>query len=385
MERPFRILRGSGYALGMTSPDVLVVGAGIIGCSIAYELAGRGASVRVVERRSPGQGATRAAAGLLAPYTEAHQGSPLRDLGIRSLHAWDGFLERVTADAGTTVFARHSGTLDIAYDEAEYRALEGAAARLDLDGVPYEWLDGDKARGRVAGLSEEVRGALAIGVHAFVAAPQAVEALRLASAARGVEFESGVEVTAIRADGGVTLETSRGDMHAPHVVLAGGSWSSLCRIGGLPPLPVQPVRGQLVSLHWPDRLPSTVVWASDCYLVPWPDGTLLVGATVEHVGYDERATAAGVAGLLAAVRRALPGSAEAEFAGVRVGLRPRTPDEIPIVGPSRRIPGLIFAVGHHRNGVLLAPLTAEVVTRLVVDGIEDPDLDRLRPDRFGDY
>jgi glycine oxidase len=148
-------------------------------------------------------------------------------------------------------------------------------------------------------------------------------------------------------------------------------------------VPVRPVRGQLVQLESPAPLLRHVIWGPDCYLVPWADGTLLVGATSEDAGFDERATAAGVRDLLEAVCELVPHAWQAGFTGVRVGLRPATPDELPIVGASARLPGLVYATGHYRNGILLAPLTARLVAALILEEHADP-VPELSPQRFGE-
>jgi thiazole synthase len=163
------------------------------------------------------------------------------------------------------------------------------------------------------------------------------------------------------------------------VVIAAGSWSTK-----LPPSPpVRPIRGQLLHLHFDRRPLSRVVWGPGCYLVPWRNGALLVGATVEDVGFDESATASGVGHLLGSCNDLLTITPDARFEAVRVGLRPGTPDELPLIGPSSTMRGVYFATGHYRNGVLLAPLTARLVGDLVIDGRRDPDLELVRPDRFG--
>ena len=178
------------------------------------------------------------------------------------------------------------------------------------------------------------------------------------------------------------VETSGGELTADAVVLAAGSWSGGVAVAGEAPLPVRPVRGQLLHLAWTGRPPARVVWCPGCYVVPWPDGSLLVGATVEEAGFDERATVAGVASLIEAVGGVMPQARTAGFEAVRVGLRPGTPDDLPVVGRSAAAPGLVYATGHYRNGVLLAPLTARLVADLVLDGREDPLLSSVSPVRF---
>jgi len=154
-------------------------------------------------------------------------------------------------------------------------------------------------------------------------------------------------------------------------------------IDGACPVPIRPVRGQLLHLGWAAAPLRRVVWAPDCYLVPWSDGSVLAGATSEEVGFDERATVAGVRGLLDAARRIAPEVGNASFREARVGLRPATPDELPVIGPSAAVPGLVYACGHFRNGILLAPLTAAVVADLVADRRLDAALDVTSPSRFG--
>ena len=169
-------------------------------------------------------------------------------------------------------------------------------------------------------------------------------------------------------------------------MLATGCWSGRIDLAGAPPLPVRPVRGQLLALRWPeDELPHRTVWGPRCYTVPWPDGTMLVGATVEEVGFDERTTVAGVHDLLEAVVGIDAARRNASLSGVRVGLRPATPDDRPIIGASGRIEGLVYATGHYRNGVLLAPITARIVADIVEGKPRAAALDACAPGRFGEY
>lgn len=181
----------------------------------------------------------------------------------------------------------------------------------------------------------------------------------------------------------VLVETPSGPSHFDHVVLAAGSWAGQVAINGLPGVDVKPVRGQLLHLAWPTSQPLRhVIWGADCYIVPWLNGRVLVGATVEDAGFDERATAAGVRDLLEAGCSLVPHLWQASFAEVRVGLRPATPDGMPIVGRSTAVPGLIYATGHYRNGVLLAPLTAAIVRDIVQKESTEPPAE-LAPSRLG--
>jgi glycine oxidase len=234
-------------------------------------------------------------------------------------------------------------------------------------------------------LPDTIAGALLAPMHGYVAVTGLVEGLAWAALRHGAEVESGHPIRAIdRSDNGWTLTADDGaSWTADWVVVAAGSWTG--EISGLPrPVPaVRPIRGQLVRLKWRNAPLRYVLWGNDCYVVPWQDGTLLVGATVEDVGFDARATAAGVGDLLDAVCDLLPGAWGATFLEARAGLRPATDDGLPVIGSSPAAPRLVYATGHYRNGVLLAPLTAALVADLIVDGRQDAALAITAPRRSG--
>jgi len=357
--------------------DVIVIGAGIIGCSVARELARRGAVVRMFEARTVGAGATQASAGILAPYIEAHDRGVLFELGIRSLDLYDAFIKSVSDESELTIEYRRCGTLEVATDGASASRMRAAA---DGDGG-LTWLDSAAARGQEAALAASIEGALLAAVHGYVAVPGLMDALAWAALRNGVQIEAAHRVTAIGVDrGGVKINTDDGtSWSAGHVVIAAGSWAGQLEVDDPAIEAVRPVRGQLLRLHWRGAPLNHVVWGPDCYVVPWQDQTLLVGATVEDVGFDERTTAAGVRDLLDAVCELLPEAWRATFLDARVGLRPATPDGLPFLGPSARSDRIVYATGHYRNGVLLAPLTAQVIADLIIDGKIDPAVDRLRP------
>jgi glycine oxidase len=367
-----------------TSSDVVVIGAGIIGCAVAHELTGRGLSVTMVDPRGAGFGATQASAGVLAPHIEGHDNAPLTALGMRSLAMYADFVAKVSGESGQTVMFSRTGTLETAFDEETVSSMRASAARLSASGVAASWLDAAETRAAEPQLSNDVRGALLVPEHGFVAATSLTVALAAVLRARGVNTVSGHTARVTSAAGRVRVETNFGAFEAANAVLAAGSWSGRIAVEGAPPVPVRPVRGQLLYLAWPGAPLRRVLWAPRCYLVPWSDGTLLVGATVEDAGFDERTTVAGVRDLLDAACDAVPRAWQAEFSGARVGLRPATPDELPIVGRSARVPGLVYATGHYRNGVLLTPLTAKIVGDLIADGREDPAMSTMTPARFGD-
>ncbi len=360
------------------------MGGGVIGCAVAYELGRRGLEVRVLERRDVGLGATQASAGMLAPFIEAEQAGPLRRLGSRSLELYDQFVADVVGDSGHSVPYDRCGTIEVATDSDSLARLERSASELSMAGVGCRLMDGSEAVVDEPHLSRQVSGALLVPSHGFVGAVPLTAALRRAAARYGVSFQSPCTVRRLApTPEGIEVQTDSGRRLSDVVVLAAGSWNDRVGVGDDASPRVKPVRGQLVRLQWPAGPPLTkVVWSSGCYVVPWPDGTTLVGATVEDVGFDERATVAGVTGLLDAVREVLPATTRAHFEAVRVGLRPGTADDLPIVGWSHVVPKLLYATGHYRNGVLLAPLTARLVADLVLDAAPDPLLDTLAPGRF---
>jgi glycine oxidase len=360
---------------------VVIVGAGIIGCSIAYELSRRGASVRVVDGRSVGDGATQASAGVLAPYIEGGHGAQLLELGARSLSLYDDFVARVTVDADLPVRYARTGTLQVGTDESAASDLEQAFALAAPVGA--RMLDRAEVRELEPHVGDGVLGGVLVPVHGFVGASELTIALSRAAARRGVTFGR-EQIEEIRADGNeIVLKAARAALVASTVIIAAGSWSAELGIPAATPLPVRPVRGQLLKLRWDEKPLARVLWGPRCYLVPWPDGSILLGATVENVGFDERATVAGVRDLLDAACELLPRAWTASFEEVRVGLRPASPDDLPIVGRSARFPGIVYATGHYRSGVLLAPLTAAVVADLIMDNREDTSLAVMSPARFG--
>lgn len=366
--------------------DIIVVGAGIVGCAVAHELARRGAAVEIVDDRPVGMGATQASAGVLAPYIEARDGSPLLDLTVRSLGLFDGFIERVSTDSGLSVAYRRTGTLDVAVTDAELRALQTTAAVLERRGVTARLLDAAAVRAEEPQIGDGVMGGLLIDAHGFVAAGDLTRALAAAARRCGAQLIERSRVRRIRRDDGeMTVETDRGSLTSNAVVLAAGSWSGEIAIDGVAAtVPVRPVRGQLLHLGWTGTPLRRVTWSGRCYLVPWEDGTLLVGATVEEAGFDERATVSGVRDLLDAVCDVVPHAWTAGFRGARVGLRPATADNLPVIGGSAVMPNLMYATGHYRNGVLLAPLTAQLVADAMLDNRIDPMLAAVSPARFGD-
>lgn len=364
--------------------SVVVVGAGIVGCTVAHELARSGARVQVIEARTPGQGATRASAGILAPYIEGHE-DIFRDLGARSLALYDDFVARVSRDGGQDIFYQRNGTFEMAFSDAEVEKLRGLAASLTAQGVESHWLEPSEFADVEPHASGQARGALLIPTHGFVGVTSLTLAAAAAAERAGATFTTALGAIRIYpiGDGRVGVDAGGREWTADRVVLAAGSWSSQITVEGADSVPVKPIRGQLIQLQAEPGAITRVLWGPNGYLVPWPDGSILVGSTVEDVGFDESHTDDAVARLRAAAAELAPSLADAPMTSVRTGLRPRGPDDLPMLGRSTVLPGLIYATAHYRNGVMFAPLTVELVSDLVFDRGGDPALRALDPSRHG--
>ena len=360
---------------------VLVIGAGIVGVSIADALAEHGVEVTVLDMRGPGLGASYASAGILAPYVESHHDARFLDLATRSLKMFDAFVAGVVERSGRRVEYARTGTLEIALDADDVQRLQGALPRLVATGVAHEWLSPEELRRFEPAVTSTALGALHIEPHGFVGVSSLISALVQSARLSGALFETPVEAVEINplAD---RVEVRAGDATytADHVVVAAGTWSGRVRIRNQPPLDVRPVRGQLLHLGWTaEQLTNRVIWGPRCYTVPWSDRSLLVGATAEDVGFDERTTVSAIQELTAAVNELLPEARVATLQEVRVGLRPASVDGLPIIGPFPEAPRVVAATGHYRNGVLLAPVTAAIVRDYLVNGSVDPAMSWTSP------
>ena len=373
------------------SPDVLVVGGGVIGLSSAWRLAQRGASVTVVDAGLAGA-ASGVAAGMLAPVTEARLGEErLLALNRASWARWPAFAAEVAEAAGRPVGYRADGTLVVALDADDRAALDEVAERHRLMGLEVSPLRSREARALEPGLAPGIRGGLLAASERSVDPEALVPALRDAAVAAGVTLvDAEVERVTTGPDGQVTgVALASGDtLNAGTTVLAAG-----CRSASIPGLPdearppVRPVKGQIVTLRQPPGDPLVgrtvrgLVRGSSIYLVPRDDGRVAVGATVEERGWDRRPTAGGAYELLRDALALVPGLDDAELVAVRTGLRPGSPDDLPLVGPGV-VDGLVVATGHHRNGILLTPITAEAVAAVVAGEAPPPEVAACDPRRF---
>ncbi|MFP5299309.1 MAG: glycine oxidase ThiO [Actinomycetota bacterium] len=367
-----------------TAPDAIVVGGGAIGLSIAWRTARMGASVTVIDPNRA-DAASSVAAGMLAPVTEVHYGEePLLQLNLRSAKMYPRWIAELEQEAGTEAGYNPCGTISVARDADDRAALDHLLEFQRSLGLEVERLSATQVKDLEPACTS--RGGVLVQADHQIDPIRLTEALRKACDAVGVRrIEAVVEevtiddgaVTNVVLDDGESVGTST-------VVVAAGAAAS--EIKGLPDglFPVRPVKGQIVELSpGPEPCPITRnVRGLDVYLVPRPDGRLLIGATMEERGWDPSPTAGAVHDLLRYAYELVPGITEMTFTGVRVGFRPGTPDNAPILGATP-IAGLIAATGHFRNGILLAPVTADAIADLIVRDELWPAIEAFSADRFG--
>jgi glycine oxidase len=371
----------------VTSPRIAIIGAGVIGLSIGWRLAQRGAAVTIFERGAAGQGASHAAAGMLAACAEVEPGEErLFALNRQSQALWPAFAAELEAASGMAVDLRREGTLVVALNaDDRARLLHHLEFQHQL-GLTLDWLTGAEVKRREPHLSPSVIGALASPQDHQVDNRKVAGALRIAVERASAVLHEYAPIARIIIEHGRAVGVMvRDTLHrADTVVLAAGAWSRA--IEGLPAEarpPVRPVKGQMLSLRMDARAPLLrhVVWAPDVYLVPRHDGRLLVGATVEEKGFDPHLTAGGQLTLLNAAWRALPGIEDLPLEESWVGFRPGSRDDAPILGRGA-VEGLVYATGHHRNGILLTPITAQTIAGLILDSETDPVIAPFALDRF---
>ncbi|HEX5762547.1 MAG TPA: glycine oxidase ThiO [Solirubrobacterales bacterium] len=349
------------------SYDVVVVGGGVIGLSCAWRLTRRGARVVVLDRAPQPAGATRVAAGMLAPVGELAFGEPeLLKLTLAAAERYPAFVAELEAASGVSTGYQRRGALHVALDRDEAAELRRVHELQRSLGLGAEWLPPRRCRELEPGLTPSFNG----GVHAPDEAtvdPRALaESLLKALAEEDVDLRFRTEVSSALTDGeriaGVRTATGA-ELRAPATVLSSGAWSGApAWLPAAARPPVRPVKGQILELHSRDGAApcERIVCSERVYLVPRPDGRLIVGATVEEQGFDTAVTAGGVHELLREAYRLLPDVAEMELVEAAASLRPGTPDNLPLTGPSP-VDGLLWATGHYRNGILLAPLAAESI------------------------
>ncbi len=368
-------------------PRVVIIGAGVIGLGMAWRLAAR-AEVLLFDRGEAGAGASHAAAGMLAACAEAEPGEEdLVALGRDSQAGWPAFADELLQATGIDVELRREGTLVLALTSDDQATL---AHHLEFQrklGLPLEWLSAAQTRVKEPHLAGKLAGAVFSPQDHQVDNRKLSAALRVAAETAGAKIHEHKTVKEISVQGvratGVVLDDGT-SVPADRVVLAAGAWSR--GIAGLPPdrrPPVRPVKGQMFALRMDANAPllNHVLWAPGAYLVPRRDGRLIVGATVEEKGFDETITAGGMLTLLEAAWRAIPAVEELPIEEIWVGHRPGSRDDAPILGRAP-VENLFYATGHHRNGILLAPVTADAMAKLILDDVVEPAIKPFGLERF---
>ncbi len=355
------------------SADAVVVGGGIIGAAVTYELSKRGLSVVLIERNTLASCATYASAGMLAPASDSLSREPAIDLCFESYHMWSSFKDEVEEAGGVPIDFR-SGILRVAGEEEEEATLKQQAAWAGERGLHIPWLSPEEALEVEPALSPEIRGGIFSANEHNVNPPRVVEAMRRAAIELGAEFREHTPVTALaRENGRVTgVMTPGGETSAGTVVLAVGAWG--CEAGewlGMD-VPVHPVRGQVAYLNKLAQPLRHTVLRGIHYASPRNDGTTLIGCTREHgVGYRVETTVAGMGGFFSGVAALVPGAGEASVHHTRAGLRPWCADDLPVLGPAPEAENVVFATGHYASGIVLAPVTARIIADVITEGRDD--------------
>jgi glycine oxidase len=362
---------------------ITVVGGGVIGCATAYELAKAGCAVTLLERATPGAEASGAAAGLLTPLGES-RGSAFDRLALESWRLYPALVDELRQRTGIDVEYVTRGTIHPLIDVDDVRQAEARTAGGALEELGIEAWDTADVRVREPALATRVRGAMFVRSEHWVNNQRLVVAYAQAALAAGVILRAGTSVSrVIVEDGrahGVVADGDRWDADA--VLLAAGAWTSALAASFGARLRVEPARGQMLALaHVPPVL-NHAVHGADVYLVPRPSGELLIGATVERVGFQRSVTAEGISGLLTAATALVPSLGPLPITRTWYGFRPWAPDSLPILGPWPDVDGLWVATAHFRSGILLAPITARLMTEWMTRGAPGLDVDAFAPERF---
>lgn len=365
--------------------DTVILGGGIIGCTLARSLTAEGMKVAVVERGAPGQEASSAAAGMLSPSAEAEKGSPLFALCRTSLQRYCQLAAELKAETGIDPQYRTEGTLLLFENEQERQAMLPSIEWQRSQEIPIQELPQQELRECEPRLADPVGGFYLPEDHQ-IDNRLLVQSLVQSCRQQGVEFVLGKNVLEVECNGhgvtGVILEDDR--LAATRVVNTAGAWAGLIRVPGLPPAPIRPVKGHIVALESAEEPFQHVVRSHRVYMVPRRGGRVIVGSTMEEVGFDKTPRAAPLTRLLRAAQELCPILEQSKVAEVWAGLRPAAPDGLPLLGPTA-IEGYFVALGHFRNGILLAPITAEILTGWLVGGKSPLPTDALLPRRFAQF
>lgn len=375
-----------------TSVDVAIIGGGVIGLAVARSLALRGLrKVLLIERSALGTESSSAAAGMLAPQAEADRADEFFDFSCRSRDMYPDFADALREETGIDVELDTTGTLYLAFTEEGVLELDQRYEWQANAGLAIEKFDPETARLFEPSIAANVQAALRFPRDMQVENRRLISALAVSNKQLGVCLETGIAVKSLKVERGRLsgIETSRGFVGTDKVVIASGAWTSeiglakeMDRDKALPAVRIEPVRGQMLCFEANPRICSHVIYSPRGYLVPRRDGRLLAGSTTEHAGFDKRVTGEGVHRIMSAALEISPQIGVLPMIDSWAGLRPRAADGLPVLGPCAEIGGLFYATGHYRNGILLAPITGELIADAIVNKAGSASLKIFSPDRF---
>ncbi|MGE0132298.1 MAG: glycine oxidase ThiO [Blastocatellales bacterium] len=368
--------------------DAVVIGGGVIGCSIAWRLGQAGMRVVVIERGRVGGEASHAAGGMLVPLAEAERADDFFHFTVAGLAMYADFARELKESSGVDIEYRTEGTLYLALTEEDEEELDRRWRWQHAAGLNVKRLNTECALKLEPLLNQSLRFALKFPGDHQVDNRRLMTALHNAARNADVEFWTQTEARELLIEevarrkqiSGVV--TTRGDVCARAVVIAAGSWTSLLRCDDSPRFEIEPVRGQMVAVEMPSPSMRHIVYSPRGYVVPRLSGILIAGSTTEHAGYDKRVTAGGVASIIERAVEIMPSLANHAIIETWAGLRPHAPDDLPILGADPRVAGLIYATGHYRNGILLAPITARAISELITEGESSVNLAPFSIARF---
>ncbi|PPR35661.1 MAG: Hydrogen cyanide synthase subunit HcnC [Alphaproteobacteria bacterium MarineAlpha6_Bin4] len=368
---------------------VLIIGGGIIGLSIAWRLTGIGKKVLIIDKSNFGKEASWAAAGMLSGRLDLKPSEKsLLPIFEKSHYAWPKFAKELENKSGKSIGYRKEGTLMVACDINEENKLKKNYNFLKKNGINVFWLSGNKIRQKEPYVSSNVlSGIFSPGDH-HVNNRYTIDALItiLKKNKNNCIFKENTEVTKIITEKNkvVGVKTKNEIIKTKEIIVCSGAWTNKIKNIQIKEVPIRPVKGQMICLKIPkgNTVLKHILWRENVYLVPRDNYDLIIGATEEEMGFDKSLTAGGIYNLLKIGREILPVIEDLSIIESWSGLRPTTRDEAPIIGPSKKIKGLIYATGHHRNGILLAPFTSSVIKNYYLNGKIENDCDKLKPGRF---
>jgi glycine oxidase len=378
----------NGEALGAReTAEAVVIGGGVIGLAVARALAQAGVGrVTLVERARLGAEASFAAGGMLAAQAEADCADAFLELACASRDLYPAFATALREETGIDIELDRTGTLYLAFGEEDEAEIEHRYRWQQRAGLMVERLSASEARRLEPCISSDVRGALLFPLDAQVENRRLVAALVASAEKCGVRLITGTHVESIRIERGEVagVETARGHVQSKLVVLAGGAWASFVTFSDsrVPVVRIEPVRGQMLCFEALQRPFRHVVYSPRGYIVPRLDGRLLAGSTTEHAGFDKRVTGRGLNTITKHALEIAPMIGELPLVDTWAGLRPRSLDDLPVIGECASTRGLCYATGHYRNGILLAPVTAELIAEQIMSRVTPPLLRAFTPDRF---